>query len=110
MSVSKLQEVNDTNFDDLVLKADRPVLADFSASWCGPCKKLDPIVKELAGEYDGRVYVVHVDVDQARETAARYGIMSVPSLFFFKGGKVASQLTGVVPKETLRRHLDQLLS
>ena len=108
--MSKLQEVNDTNFDEEVLKADRPVLADFSASWCGPCKKLQPIVEELAREYDGRVNIVHIDVDRARETAARYGIMSVPSLFFFVNGDVASQLTGVVPKETLKRHLDQLLS
>jgi thioredoxin 1 len=108
--VSKVQEVNDSNFDDLVLRADRPVLADFSASWCGPCKKLHPIVEELASEYDGRVNIVRIDVDQARETAARYGVMSVPSLFFFKDAGLAGQLTGVVPKETLKRHLDQLLS
>ncbi len=85
-------------------------MADFSATWCGPCKKLKPIVEELAGEYAGRVDVVHIDVDEARETAARFGIMSVPTLMFFKGGEPAGQVTGLVGKDALKKQLDRLLS
>jgi thioredoxin 1 len=102
--------VDDGNFADKVLGAQRPVLVDFSAAWCGPCKKLKPIVEELAGEYAGRIDMVHIDVDAARETAARYGIMSVPTLLFFKGGEPAGQLTGLVARDALKKRLDQLLS
>ncbi len=108
--VSKVVNVDDTNFEAKVLGAERPVMADFSAAWCGPCKKLKPVVEELAGEYEGRVDVVYVDVDEARDTASRYGVMSVPTVLFFKGGELADQLTGLVPKENLQKRLDQLLS
>ena len=108
--MSKVLNVDDTNFEAKVLGAERPVMADFSAAWCGPCKKLKPVVEELAGEYEGRVDVVYVDVDEARDTASRYGVMSVPTVLFFKGGEVADQLTGLVPKENLQKRLDQLLS
>ncbi|MFQ5670831.1 MAG: thioredoxin [Acidobacteriota bacterium] len=108
--MSDLVEATDATFQAKVLDAGRPVLADFSATWCGPCKKLQPIVEDLAGEYAGRVDMVHIDVDQAQETAARYGVMSVPTLLFFKGGEARDQLTGFVPKETVRQHLDRLLS
>ena len=108
--MSKVLKVDDSSFDEKVIGAGRPVMADFSAAWCGPCKKLKPVVEELAGEYEGRVDVVYVDVDEARETASRYGVMSVPTLLFFKGGELADQLTGLVPKESLQKRLEQLLA
>ena len=108
--MSQIFEANDTTFEDEVLKADGLVLVDFSATWCAPCKKLEPIVHELAGDYDGRLKVVKVDVDQARAVAARFGVMSVPTLLFFKNGEPADQVTGVVPGETLKQKLDRLLS
>ena len=108
--VNKVLDVDDASFEDQVLGSALPVLADFSAAWCGPCKKLAPIVEELAGEYEGRLNIVHIDVDQARQTAARYGVMSVPTLLFFKAGEVTDQLTGLVPKEALQTRLERLLS
>jgi thioredoxin 1 len=108
--LAELIAVNDGNFEEKVLKSPRPVLADFSATWCGPCKQLKPIVEALADEYAGRVDVVHIDVDEARDTAARFGVMSVPTLLFFKNGEPADQVTGVVPGETLKQKLDRLLS
>ena len=108
--MSVLIEVQDGNFEEKVLRAARPVLADFSAAWCGPCKQLKPTVEELAGEYHGRVDMVHIDVDSAQQTAATSGIMGVPTIMFFKDGQVADKISGVVPKDTLKQKLDQLLS
>jgi thioredoxin 1 len=108
--LSALIDVQDANFEEKVLRATRPVLADFSAAWCGPCKQLKPTVEELAGEYEGRVDMVHIDVDEAQQTAATYGVMGVPTLMFFKDGEVADKVTGVIPKETLKQKLDRLLS
>ncbi len=107
--MSKVVEVDDASFEERVLRSGQPVLVDFSARWCGPCKKLAPIVEELAGEYEGRISIVHIDVDQARDTAAKFGVMSVPTLLFFKAGEVTDQIAGLVPKETLQKRLDQLL-
>ena len=108
--MSALIDVQDGNFEEKVLRAARPVLADFSAAWCGPCKQLKPTVEELAGEYEGRIDMVHIDVDEARQTAATYGVMGVPTLMFFKDGEVADKVTGVIPKDTLKQKLDRLLS
>jgi len=108
--LSQLIEVNDETFEEKVLNAERPVLVDFSATWCGPCKQLKPIVEALAGEYQGRVDVVHIDVDEARDTSARFGVMSVPTLMFFRDGELADQVAGVVPKEALKQKLDKLLA
>ena len=107
--VSKIIEADDSDFKAKVLASPRPVLVDFSAEWCGPCKRLQPIVEELAGEYAGRADVVHVDIDHARETAAHYGVMSVPTILFLKGGEVADLVTGLVAKENLAKRLEQLL-
>ena len=85
-------------------------MADFSAAWCGPCKRLAPIVEDLAGEYAGRVDIVHIDVDEARETASKFGVMSVPTLLFFNKGEVTDQVTGLVPREVLVKRLEALLS
>jgi thioredoxin 1 len=107
--VSRVIEVDDASFEHKVIGSPRPVLADFSAVWCGPCRRLEPIVEALAEDYAGRVDVVRIDVDGARETAARFGIMSVPTVLFFKGGVVADQINGVAPREKLAARLDRLL-
>ena len=102
-------EVDDGNFENEVLRSAVPVLLDFSAEWCGPCKRLQPIVEALALEYDGRLKVAHLDIDKAQATAVRYGIMSVPTVLLFKGGKVQDQLLGYVPKDKLIEKIDPLL-
>ena len=102
-------EVDDSNFESEVLKSPVPVLLDFSAEWCGPCKRLQPVVEDLAREYDGRLKVAHLDIDKAQSTAVRYGIMSVPTVLFFKGGKVLDQLLGYVPKDKLVEKIAPIL-
>ncbi len=86
--MSDVVQATDQTFDSEVMQAEQLVLVDFSATWCGPCKKLEPIVHEIAGDYDGRLKVVKVDVDQAPSTAAKFGVMSVPTLLIFQGGAV----------------------
>jgi thioredoxin 1 len=102
-------EMNDQNFETEVSTSEMPVLVDFSAEWCGPCKTLGPIVEEIAGEYSGRLKVGHLDIDNGRQTAARFGIMSVPTLLFFKNGKVCDQLVGAVGKQALVDRISRLL-
>lgn len=108
--MSSLPKVTDANFEEEVLKADLPVLVDFGAEWCGPCRSLDPIVESLAEEYDGRVKFVSVNIDENRQTPTNYGIMAVPTLIFFKGGEVADKLTGFKPKAVLQEHLEKLVA
>ncbi len=107
--MSEIFEANDSNFETEVLGNETPVLVDFSATWCGPCKKLDPIVHEIAGEYAGRLKVVRVDVDSARNTAARFGVLSVPTVILFKDGQVKDQVIGVLPKRQLADRVEQVL-
>jgi thioredoxin 1 len=94
-------EVTDSNFQNEVLLSDKPVLIDFWAEWCGPCKMIAPMVEELAKEYDGKLKVGKVDVDSNQQTSMQYGIRSIPTLLIFKGGKVVDQLVGAVPKKML---------
>src|SRR6185503_8494320 len=94
-------EMTDQNFDEEVTGSSTPVLVDFSAEWCGPCKQLAPVVEELAGEYQGKIKIGHLDIDRGQQTAVRFGVMSVPTLIFFKNGKVADQLIGLQRKQTL---------
>ena len=96
------------NFEEEVLKSDKPVLVDFWATWCGPCRMVGPIVEELASEYAGRVKVGKVNVDDEMELAAQYRISSIPSLLFFKDGAVVEQLVGFRPKEEFTKILDTL--
>ena len=98
--------LNDDSFKAEVLEADVPVLVDFWAVWCGPCRMVAPIVEELAGEYAGRAKVAKIDVDAAQKTAAEFGIRSIPTLLVFKDGKVADQIIGAVPKKQITDKLD----
>jgi len=107
--MSHVTEATDTNFDAEVLKAAMPVLVDFSATWCGPCRKLEPIVHELAGDYVGRLKVVKVDVDRAPAVAARFGVLSVPTVLIVKDGAVRDQVSGLVSKRALADRVDKVL-
>ena len=102
-------EFTDSNFESEVISSDQPVLVDFSATWCGPCKQLSPIIDELATEYDGRAKVGKVDIDQAQDTAAKFGIMSVPTVLLFKGGEKVDQVVGLNSKEFFKQKIDALL-
>jgi thioredoxin 1 len=101
--------VNETNFDEAVLQAARPVLVDFWAEWCGPCKVMLPVVDELAGEFEGRVDVVKINVDNSPSISARYGIRNIPTILFFKNGEVVDKQVGAVPRNTLLAKLNALL-
>lgn len=99
-------EVTDVNFKDEVLSSDKPVLVDFWAEWCGPCKMIAPTVAELAKEYEGRFKIAKLDVDANYQTAGAYGVRSIPTLLIFKSGKVVDQIVGAVPKQRLKEKLD----
>ncbi len=104
-----VSEVNDANFELEVLQSEQPVLVDFWAAWCGPCKALAPIVDEVASEYSGRLKVMKMDVDRNSATPMRYGIRGIPALLLFKGGKVADQIVGYVPKDTISKSVSKLV-
>jgi thioredoxin 1 len=103
-------EVNDANFEQSVLRSDQPVLVDFWATWCGPCKAIAPIVDELATSYNGKAKVYKMDVDKNNSTPMRYGVRGIPTLLIFKNGQVAEQIVGFVPKETIERALNKHVS
>jgi thioredoxin 1 len=98
------------SFDHQVLHSDKPVLVDFYATWCGPCKRMEPIIHELAGDYAGRVVVAQLDVDQAQDIATRYGVQYLPTFAVFKGGEVVEQVVGAQSKEALAAKLDAALA
>jgi thioredoxin 1 len=101
--------VNDTNFDDVVLKSDKPVMVDFWAEWCGPCRMIAPAVEEISKEYEGRVVVVKCDVDDSPGVSSRFGIRNIPTVLFFKDGKVADKQVGAVPKSNFITKINNLL-
>lgn len=110
MSGDKLIHVTDAEFESQVLKADKPVLVDFWASWCGPCLAIAPVVEELAGEYDGKIMVAKMDVDKSPATPGRYGIRAIPTLIIFKDGQVVEQITGAVGKAVIESAVNKALS
>ena len=107
--MNQVIETDDLKFDETVLRAEGPVLVDFSATWCGPCKKLEPIVHELAADYSGRLKVVKVDVDRSPSVAARFAVLSVPTVLVFRDGTVRGQAVGLVSKRALADMVEKAL-
>ena len=102
-------EGTDANFEEIVLKSDKPVLVDFWAEWCGPCRMIGPIVKELADDYADKAIMVKVDVDGNQGVAQKFGIRNIPTILFFKGGEQVDKQVGAVPKKVLAEKIDALL-
>jgi thioredoxin 1 len=102
-------EVNDSNFDEVVIKSEKPVLVDFWAEWCGPCRMIAPFIEEISHEYEGKALVVKCDVDNSPSVAMKYGIRNIPTVLFFKGGQVADKQVGAVPKNSFSAKLNALI-
>ncbi|MBW1679231.1 MAG: thioredoxin [Deltaproteobacteria bacterium] len=101
--------LTDTNFNEEVINAGTPVLVDFWAEWCGPCRMVGPVIEEIADEFEGRVKVAKLNVDDNQQTAAKYGIRSIPTLLLFKGGELVDQMVGVQPKANLVENINKVL-
>ena len=108
--MSKAVEFTDGNFEAEVLQSDQPVLVDFWAEWCGPCRMIGPVVEEMAGEYEGKAKIGKVNVDLNPQVSVKYGIRSIPALLIFKDGQVVDQIVGAVPKTHLSKQLDAQLN
>ena len=108
--MTKPVDVTDEKFEEDVLHADTPVLVDFWAEWCQPCKMIAPIVEELAGEFDGKIKFTKMDVDSNPKTPMSYGIRGIPTLLIFQGGQAVEQVVGAVPKATLKKRLETVLA
>jgi thioredoxin 1 len=104
-----VSEVSDQNFDSEVLQSSQPVLVDFWAAWCAPCRMLSPTIEQIATDYEGRAKVVKLNVDDNAETSAKYNIRGIPTLLFFKGGEIRDQLVGATSKDNIARMIDALL-
>ncbi len=102
-------ELTDANFEDLAVKSEKPVVVDFWAEWCGPCRMVAPVVEELSKDYEGKAIVGKVDVDANNEISAKYGIRNIPTILFLKNGEVVDKQVGAAPKAALAEKLDKLL-
>jgi thioredoxin 1 len=102
-------EITDANFEELVINADKPVMIDFWAVWCGPCRMIAPIVEEMSGEYEGRAVIGKVDVDSNPGVAMKYGIRNIPTVIFVKGGEIVDKQVGAAPKKNFTDKMDALL-
>lgn len=109
MAGANVQEVTDADFDSIVKQSTIPVLVDFWAEWCAPCRRIAPIVDELANEYAGRLRVAKVNIDQQQEAANQFGVQSIPTLLIFKDGQVAKRITGAYPKDFLADAIEEVL-
>jgi thioredoxin 1 len=107
MASEKIIEVDNDNFQDQVLGADAPVLVDFWAEWCGPCRMVAPTLEQLADQYEGKVRIAKLNVDNAQETAMQFGVSSIPTFILFKGGEVADRMLGAMPKSAFESFLDR---
>ena len=107
MAGKNVLSINDLSFDSEVLNSDQPVLVDFTATWCGPCRQIAPFIDQLADEYQGKAKVAKVDIDESPATAQRFGIRGVPTLYVFKGGQVIAQQVGAAPKARIQALIDQ---
>ncbi|MFO7601156.1 MAG: thioredoxin [Candidatus Desulfacyla sp.] len=107
--MADLLHVSDADFDKEIVQADMPAMVDFWAEWCGPCKMVGPTVEALAKEYEGKIKIAKMDVDANRETPAKFGIRSIPTLILFKEGKVAHTIVGALPKADIEKELKKLL-
>ena len=108
--MADLVKLTNENFEEEVIKSEIPVLVDFWAEWCGPCRMIGPIVEEFANEYNGKLKVCKLDVDAHGSIAQQFRILSIPTVMIFKDGKVASQVVGAVPKKELQKHVDKALA
>ena len=103
-----LQQVNSANFEQTVLNSDKPVLVDFWAEWCGPCRVLGPVLEELSGEVGGKANIVKLNVDESRDLAMKYGIRGIPTMILFKNGQVVNTLVGNQPKDVILKSIEAL--
>lgn len=109
MAGAEIVNVGDTDFQKLVLEATEPVMVDFWATWCAPCRAIAPVLEDLAGEYKGKLTIAKLNIDEHQGVAQRYGIRSIPTLLVFKGGKVVEQIVGAVPKAKLQESIRKVI-
>lgn len=107
--MADILQITDNNFDEEIINSNIPAMVDFWAEWCGPCKMVGPAVKELAEKYKGKIKIAQMDVDQSRQTPAKFGIRSIPTLLFFKGGELTNSIVGAHPKDYIDEELKKLL-